>query len=301
MLVPSSLMLALAGASIVTASPHNVTPRNPLVSRQAARGLDCTQSTDDHTKFISDSGILYELLCKTDYRNSDLSSSPQPTLNDCVNACDANKACISSVWDGSTCYLKKQLFQSNSNPNTMTAKRVFIASLCQPDQGNGYPYPTAAGIFRVGCGLDYFSGDLSSAPAMRLEDCIQSCARTAGCVGATFDHDTCFLKSSLGSVRQSDSASSAVMALDCVTKASDGTGYPLVSGSKYTVKCGAAPKTSDLSSTYTLSFEDCIQACDKKTACATAVWSAGKCSFKAASPTAAWDQSSRYWTATKNL
>jgi len=156
---------------------------------------------------------------------------------------------------------------------------------------NGSLYnTTTATSFQIECGTDFTAGDMHMIYTNTIEDCINACDTTPGCVGVSRSGNACYLKNDVSQPFNSSSVTSAqLVAPKNVTGRTDyiscpswnGTWYNYtLTGSNWQVNCDMDHAGGDLSMTYTSTLEDCISACDYAPGCVDVVLRGNACYLK---------------------
>ncbi|GLE09460.1 hypothetical protein PINS_up021124 [Pythium insidiosum] len=123
-----------------------------------------------------------------DYPGNDLSSLSTKTPEQCCDACSRNSQCGAYTWsqyNGGSCFLKTR------KPDTPRQDKPLP---------NGSAYFVSGETYRCGAlqrGVDFPGGDLSSAQAVRPEQCCGICRKTRGCGAFSWNGwngGTCWLK-----------------------------------------------------------------------------------------------------------
>lgn len=136
------------------------------------------------------------------------------------------------------------------------------------------------------CGIDYPGGDYSSLRVTSFQDCANTCANNAKCIGAQFSHNDnfCYLKdvvtyaSAVGGVDSvicdplPGSATSSTPACPVPTS------FP--NGRTCQVACGKDRYGGDISSAWCNTLEDCMTTCQGQPACVTAQFYNNFCYLK---------------------
>lgn len=101
----SATSAAASSAQSSTTTLSAAAPTSATISCPSANGLT----------FTAKSGAQFVIECNTDHSGGDLTSLSASTLNECINACDANSACVDVSLSGNACYLKKSVGPAVSN------------------------------------------------------------------------------------------------------------------------------------------------------------------------------------------
>ncbi|THX18849.1 phosphoesterase-domain-containing protein [Aureobasidium pullulans] len=124
-----------------------------------------------------------------------------------------------------------------------------------------------------------------------LDDCIQLCDSTTGCVAVSRSGKACYLKNRINARSQDNSVNSARL---FVSNSTDAARTPYIScpswnqtfyndtvtGTSWKVECDMDHRAADLSQTYTNSLEQCAKNCDLAPGCVAAVYRGGPCYLK---------------------
>ncbi|KAG9569096.1 hypothetical protein KCU71_g1514, partial [Aureobasidium melanogenum] len=199
-----------AGLNLFAATPVTY---SPLTSCPGADG----------TTFVDAQKQVYQIKCNLDYEGYDLGGlSGYSSLEACINYCDTNLDCIgvSYAYNGTyqtpLCYPK---YDITTSPLDATKFRYKVDSAikmnrpakkalgsCPSIDGSTF-YDAAGKYYKISCGLDYEGNDIIEKDGIStLEQCINACDATAGCIGVGFAHDGyygsnpgCYLKSAQSS------------------------------------------------------------------------------------------------------
>ncbi|KAH7121044.1 hypothetical protein B0J11DRAFT_404557, partial [Dendryphion nanum] len=177
-------------------------------------------------------GKVFYIQCGVDHSGGDLSpGSPVYGVDfpGCMDACARNKDCIDVSSSGSACYLKSSLTPVEYNDQVLgavlvgtydatTTKTTGLPSGASATKGaaptsSGMQCPAANGTtftglcgsqYTIECGFDRGGGDsrFHTKDAYTLEDCINICDQTAGCVDVSWARGSpgaCYLKNAQNS------------------------------------------------------------------------------------------------------
>lgn len=171
----------------------------------------------------------FDITCGKDYAGGDLSGLWVDTFQQCIEACDANPACVNVAFVAPACYLKGEQrpavdapavwgavrkAQPTPEPSTTTSTAGSGASTdtatatptetqaplsCINGASNGVKYTgPSGGLYEIVCGGDYGGNDLTATTAETFEDCIAACDRNHDCVDVSFVAPSCYLKKAVG-------------------------------------------------------------------------------------------------------
>jgi len=139
--------------------------------------------------------------------------------------------------------------------------------------------------FEVFCFEDYYRGDLAATTTDTFDDCIATCADTAGCLAVAYVYGSCYMKDRLGDEPQHASwvwgaKLVGATALTCVDNEDDNTVYTSSAGNEYEIRCGVDYYGGDFASCHVESFQYCVEECDKEAQCVDVVYNHGTCYLK---------------------
>ncbi|KAK1764282.1 kelch domain-containing protein [Phialemonium atrogriseum] len=120
---------ANAAAGIWTGRKTSTKPSNPPLS--------CENGQNNGTIFTTPAGNEYDILCQVDYGGGDLRMVPVSNFEACLDACDAEPACVDVSFSGGACYMKDRLNSPSSSPWVWTGRYRGKA-------GQSDPSPTAS-------------------------------------------------------------------------------------------------------------------------------------------------------------
>lgn len=199
-----------SGLNLFAASPVSYAP---LASCPAADG----------TTFVDVKNQVYKIKCNMDYQGYDLGGlTGYSNMEACINYCDSDLDCVgvSYAYNGTykypLCYPKYEITDAPLNTTRFKYKVDSAIKLNRPAKkalgscpsiDNSTFYDQAGKYYKISCGLDYQGNDIVLKDGIStLEQCINACDATSGCVGAAFAHDGyygnnpgCYLKSAQSS------------------------------------------------------------------------------------------------------
>ena len=109
-------------ASTTTTDSSTTTTSSPAAPTDDDT-LDLTCPSDAPVSYDSND-IIFSVSCATDYYGGDFSSLNTDTLQECVDSCASNPACVALSYRGVACYLKSTLTTPIADPNVIGAKAV---------------------------------------------------------------------------------------------------------------------------------------------------------------------------------
>lgn len=260
------------------------------------------------------------------------------SLRDCIDACDGwngTQPCVDVSLSGSACYLKYVLGDYVPYEGLLGARLASATTPTPPiscPASNGANYTTTTNLtFAIECGVDFAGGDLvaqnvgSTAPNgngdLWLQNCIEACGSTQGCVGASLSGSTCYMKSQLGTASNNSvitgirllSPQSNVTACDTnfpVCPACDGVILDSQDSDptlQYQVQCGIDHAGGDLQGEDSVHtglrgvrrFRNCIEDCAEEDECVGVSFLGDSCYLK--STLGAISQNEAVWGAVKVL
>ncbi|CAJ2507225.1 Uu.00g084110.m01.CDS01 [Anthostomella pinea] len=180
---------------------------------------------------IVSNGKSFVIECNTDHADGDLTSMTVEVnnLQQCIDNCALNSACVDVSLSGTSCYLKSSLGAAVSNgvwgarllPSTTTTTTTSTSSASASASGQPcLALPSAytdvnGGTYKVSCSYDYYGNDLKAVSANRFSNCFAACFQTTGCVAFSYvggsGAGTCYLKSSIGNGGGSNSGVDAAV------------------------------------------------------------------------------------------
>lgn len=165
---------------------------------------------------------------------------------------------------------------------------------CVNNSSNGAVCTAANSVqFTVACATDYYGGGLFNTAANTLQQCIETCSTTSGCVAVDSVGTTCYVKGSLqAGVSNSNAAgaklvgytirsSTTTTAVSTTTTTSAGS--TCNNGSVYEgfkIACGTDYAGGDLINLQTASIQACIDACASTPGCVTLSYLGHTCYLK---------------------
>lgn len=154
---------------------------------------------------------------------------------------------------------------------------------------NSALYNTTTGSsFTVDCGHDYPQGDMHWEYTSNMDDCIDLCDSTPGCVAVSRSGQACYLKNRINTATTNSGVVSARIFVSNGT-ASGRTSYiscpswnntfynDTVTGTSWKVECDLNHQGGDLGLTYASSLEQCAKQCDLAPGCVSAVYQGNAC------------------------
>ncbi|KAF2152074.1 WSC-domain-containing protein [Myriangium duriaei CBS 260.36] len=194
---PHLLLLVL---STVAAAP------TASIKTLAASSANLCPTADGQTVSYN-SSASYSITCSSDSTHGAYGfAAAASSYLDCMTLCDADAAnnCEGFVYVGGqggsgagTCWLKSGMgTYTPAGGNYVSGFKGFSAISCPASNGTVYTTTNGDG-FLIECGIDHFSGDLSSVPANSFAGCLESCANTSGCLDVAFSGAVCYMKSTL--------------------------------------------------------------------------------------------------------
>lgn len=265
----------------------------------------------------------FQIYCSTDFYGGDMSSQATDTLEACIDLCASTSGCIDISYNG-ICYLKNTLTAAQSNANVIgaalpgrytassssttttkptttsstaaSATTTSTAALSCP-ASNGQTYLG----FQIYCSTDFFGGDMINQYASTLEECIQACKSTSGCVDISYTNNICYLKSTLTAAQSNgnvigaalpglvptSSTTSSTISTSASTTASSGVSSSLSCPSAnqqtyngFSIACGTDYIGGDMSNLQAPSLEDCVGACQTTAGCVAISYVGGTCYLK---------------------
>jgi len=194
----------------------------------AANALSCVDNKSNGAVFEA-TNSEFDITCGKDYAGGDLTGQWVDSFEACIEACDANPACVNVAFVAPACYLKGEQrpavdapavwgavrkTQPTPEPSTTTTAVDSTASAvtttaqpsatqaplsCENGASNGVQYTgPSGGLYEIICGADYGGNDLTATTAESFEDCIAACDRNHDCVDVSFVAPACYLKQALG-------------------------------------------------------------------------------------------------------
>ncbi|EME85418.1 uncharacterized protein MYCFIDRAFT_193726 [Pseudocercospora fijiensis CIRAD86] len=183
--------------------------------------LTCPASNG--TSYTAPSGQDFIIECGIDHSGGDIGKDEGGfkyvrSLRECIDACDSyngTQPCVDVSLSGSACYLKSVLGKAVPFDGLLGAKLANATTPAPPiscPDSNGTNYTTATNqTFAIECGKDFAGGDLAAQDVrsnennengeLWLQKCIEACASTQGCVGASLSGSACYMKSQLGEAK----------------------------------------------------------------------------------------------------
>jgi len=265
----------------------------------------------------------FTIYCATDFFGGDMGNQYMPTLEGCISLCASTSGCVDISYANNICYLKNTLESSVSNSavigakltgtnvavstaSTTTASAAAVATSsglsCVNNKNNGATYKG----FTVQCGTDYPGGDLGYKWVETLENCIDLCATTSGCMDIAFSNNICYLKSTVTSVvsdanvigaklpgagpavsNATTTSSSAVAASTSSVyscPASDNQTYTGSNGVKYLIQCGTDFNGGDFTNAPATNFDQCLAICGSNSQCVSVSFTGTWCYLKNVNP-----------------
>jgi hypothetical protein len=220
-------------------------------------------------------GLEYATQC---YCGDSLPASLKPTpgvLGNCFSPCAGN----SSQYCGGASRLSMYY----------TADVSSIVS-CPSGDGKDYTTPNNA-TFAISCSGDYSGKDLSMVYVSNgIQDCVQTCSTTAGCVAVSLAGTACYMKSTVGDMRASTrgnaaklvSGGTAASSAASSTRASSSSSAPTTmatngAGSVYNLYYSSDSNQGAYSNAQaSSSFSDCMNFCDADSKCSAFTYVGGK-------------------------
>ena len=97
-------------------------------SSSSSTNVSCANNASDGTTVTAVRGGKYTIRCGTDHYGGDVASADVASFADCVDACEANAACVDVSYLGGgaspSCWLKGSLSGAYANANVATAEKV---------------------------------------------------------------------------------------------------------------------------------------------------------------------------------
>lgn len=141
---------------------------------------------------------------------------------------------------------------------------------------DGTQFTASGAVFNIHCGRDYYGGDIGLVQTDTFAECLTACATTNGCVDVAYNGQNCYMKNQLTSSQQNNNVWGAVLAsveqaldneVTCDNGKDNNVVYTAASGDSFVISCATDYYGGDLSSLWTNTFQDCIDACDKTSGC----------------------------------
>ncbi|KAF7195397.1 hypothetical protein HII31_03289 [Pseudocercospora fuligena] len=184
-------------------------------STSTATEVPLTCPASNGTSYTAPSGQDFIIECGIDHSGGDLRMVYVESLRECIEACDAwngPQPCVDVSLSGSACYMKYVLGDPVPYEGLLGARLANVTTPAPPlscPTANGNNYTTSSNeTFAIECGVDFAGGDLvaqdvgSTAPngngELWLQNCIEACGSTQGCVGASLSGSACYMKSQIG-------------------------------------------------------------------------------------------------------
>ncbi|TLD20146.1 hypothetical protein E2P81_ATG09216 [Venturia nashicola] len=186
---------------------YNSTTTTPTTSSAVTSNLTCTNNASNGTIYQASNGGTYQILCSLDSYGGDISGAPSPSLSACMDTCDKTTGCIDISYTSGTCWLKSSLSNFYANTNVISAKKQTTSTVsntatplsCTNNASNGTTYKAAnGGSYTIRCQTDHYGGDIGSRTTTSLEECVNACDGTSGCIDISFlsGSPNCWLKGS---------------------------------------------------------------------------------------------------------
>ena len=204
-------------------------------------------------------------------------------------ALQLNNGCIDVAFyppaDGQqngTCWEKNQANNGVTNNNVWGARQISPSTVLTCPKSNGVTYTAKDGNkYTVECYIDRPGNDLSTTQATTLENCVETCETTNGCIDAAFAppatgslYGTCWAKSFAGQTYNNNNRLGARKQSVLSCPGSNGQTYRVADGATYAIECSLDRPGNDVSNNPATqpSLEACIASCEKTTGCVDAAW-----------------------------
>ncbi|KAF2812620.1 uncharacterized protein BDZ99DRAFT_558824, partial [Mytilinidion resinicola] len=170
---------------------------SPLKARQTDSTVSCPDS-DGQTVNVGTSS--FAITCDYDYYGNDFGVSWVSSFEECLATCDSTTGCVAVSYNGGACYPKSSIAGGETATGVWAAKKVIS---CPDSDGTTYT-ATDGTVFTIECSIDRYGNDLATTWESNLENCIEACEATSGCVDVSYipgSPGPCYLKSTAGAAQ----------------------------------------------------------------------------------------------------